>query len=100
MDIQEVKKFLKDNNITYQELSEKSGIALNTLKNIFSGRTEHPRIDTWNTILNTLGINKKPQPNRELREDEKELVRLMSMLTQEELEELNNYISFIMTKRK
>lgn len=57
MEIQATKAYLKANKITYEQLSERSGIPLNTLKNIFSGRTEHPRIDTMQAIEAALGLD-------------------------------------------
>ena len=56
MEIQTLKTYLKSNKITYEQLSEKSGIPLNTLKNIFSGRTSNPRIDTMQAIEAALGL--------------------------------------------
>ena len=54
--IQYYKDYLKQKNITYEKLSEMSGIPLNTLKNIFRGKTEHPRIDTIQAIERALGL--------------------------------------------
>ena len=54
--VQALKKQLKQIGMTYEQLSTKSGIPLNTLKNIFSGRTEHPRIDTVQAIERALGL--------------------------------------------
>ena len=42
--------------MTYEQLSTKSGIPLNTLKNVFCGRTENPRIDTLQAIERALGL--------------------------------------------
>lgn len=58
MSIEEIKKYLKTKNITYQELSDRSNVPLNTIKNIFRGKTENPRIDTMNAIETALGIKK------------------------------------------
>lgn len=58
MKISEIKKYLKDNKITYEKLSELSQVPLNTLKNIFSGRTPTPRIDTIQSIEKALGLDK------------------------------------------
>lgn len=55
--ITEIKNFLKAKKITYKELSEKTNIPEGTLKNIFSGITKNPRIDTIQTIENAIGIN-------------------------------------------
>lgn len=57
MNISEIKTYLKENKITYNELSVKSGIPIGTLKSIFSGRTPHPRIDTVQTIKRALGLS-------------------------------------------
>lgn len=60
MEIQAIKTHLKAHKITYEQLSEKSKIPLNTLKNIFSGRTPNPRIDTMQAIEEALGLSSKP----------------------------------------
>lgn len=57
MSISEIKSYLKDHKITYQELSDSSGIPLNTLKSIFRGRTPNPRIDTVRAIEKALGLD-------------------------------------------
>lgn len=50
-------KTRKEQKITLDILSAKSGIPLNTLKNIFSGRTPTPRIDTVQAIERALGLS-------------------------------------------
>lgn len=57
MSIAEIKAYMKANGITYPELSEMSGIPLNTLRNIFSGRTPTPRVDTMQAIVEALGLD-------------------------------------------
>lgn len=59
MTINEIKIYMKRNRITYQWLSAESNIPLNTLKKIFSGRTENPRIDTMQAIERALGLDEK-----------------------------------------
>lgn len=54
---QQYKEHLKQIGMTYDQLSEKSGIPLNTLKNIFCGKTEHPRVDTMQAIEDALGLS-------------------------------------------
>lgn len=49
-------KTRKEQKITLDLLSVKSGIPLNTLKNVFSGRTKTPRIDTVQAIERALGL--------------------------------------------
>ena len=55
MDIKSIKKSLKEKGITYEELSEKTGINLGTIKSIMSGKTLNPRIDTMNAIYEAIG---------------------------------------------
>lgn len=56
MTIKEIKEYLKVNRITYEMLSKKAGIPLTTIKYIFSGKTENPRIDTMRAIETALGL--------------------------------------------
>lgn len=55
--IAKIKAYMKTNGITYEELSEKSGIPVSTLNYIFTGRTAHPRVDTMRAIEATLGLD-------------------------------------------
>lgn len=56
MDIIEIKKFMKENKITYEKLSKKSNISIDTIKQIFCGKTKYPRLDTMNAILDALNL--------------------------------------------
>ena len=101
--IQFIKDYLKKNGITYEQLSADSSTPVNTLKNIFSGRTEHPRIDTVQAIERALGITTdetQKSPQDELSEGEKYLISLISQMTDEEVDELSNFIDYILSKRK
>lgn len=62
MTIEEIKKTMKSRKITYEKLSQTSHIPLNTLKNIFCGKTQNPRIDTMQAIEKALGINNELPP--------------------------------------
>lgn len=55
--IQEIKEILKKRHITYQQLSDKTGISLGALKAIFRGQTLTPRIDT-------LEVKRKKSPQK------------------------------------
>lgn len=57
MQLSEIKQYLRNNKITYEELSLKSDIPIGTLKSIFSGRTPNPRIDTVQAIERALGLS-------------------------------------------
>lgn len=50
MTVKEIKKFLKDHKVTYEQFAEVSGLPLNTLKNVCSERTPNPRVDTMQAI--------------------------------------------------
>lgn len=78
MTIQEIKDYMKRENITQIELSEKSKIPLQTIRKIFSGIVKNPRIDTMQAIEKALGLieeNKDNQNTEYLTEDEKQLLR-------------------------
>ena len=98
--IEEIKAYMKEKNITYQDLSDMSNIPLNTLKNIFRGKTKNPRIDTLQAIVQALGIKEKTPPGNDLPEDVKQLVELVMELSEDEVNELSNYIDYIISKRK
>lgn len=51
-----IKDELKRKKMTYKELSELSGVPLDTLNNFFRGKTKYPRIDTMQAIEKALGI--------------------------------------------
>lgn len=96
MTISEIKEFLKTNKITYEMLSQKSGVALNTLKSIFSGRTPCPRIDTMQAIERALGIDKDndapaSSPRIALYEGE---------VSEEGMEDIERFVEFIKEREK
>ena len=99
MDLERLKQAKKEKNITFDELSEISKIPKTTLTNIFCGNTKHPRIDTMQAIERALGIEEeKTAP--EYTEAEMQLFELIKQLTDEETEELSNFVDFILSKRK
>ena len=57
MDIQLIKDMLKEKNMNYIDLAEKSGISLNTIRKILAGITLNPRVDTVQAIYEALGLN-------------------------------------------
>ena len=50
------KKQKKELKLTFEELSEKSGISISTLKNIFNGYTPDPRMETVKAIETALDL--------------------------------------------
>lgn len=53
--IEEIKSAMKQKGITYNALSQLSGIPLSTIKKILSGHTKNPRIDTLQALLDAVG---------------------------------------------
>ena len=43
--------------MSYDELSEKSGLSKSTITNIFCGYVNYPRVDTMQAIESALGLN-------------------------------------------
>lgn len=102
MTIQEIKTYMKKQKITYQVLSDLSGVPITTIKDIFRGATVNPRIDTMNAIVTALGLD-----NNETMSIPKNLENVpiafsgkLEQLTQEDMEDVSNYIDFIIAKKK
>ena len=105
MTIEQIKSYLKSNKITYQTLSEKSGIPLGTLKNIFSQCAINPRIDTVQAIEEALGLTNRFEWTEEekklgigrraayLSEDEWEWLELRSEIIEARGEQYLNTLS-------
>lgn len=96
MDINNVKQVMKEKKITQLELSNLSGIPLQTLKCIFTGRTPNPRIDTVEAIEKALGL-KSEQP-QEVSPKVKELVDLLMQFDDKALEDALSVIKIIAKK--
>ena len=97
MTIQEIKQYMKERHITQKELSEWSGIPLQTLRKIFSGLTTNPRIDTMQAIERALGLSAEFE---EMPSEIAKIITYVSQLTDEECEEVSRYIDFVIAKRK
>lgn len=102
MDIQDIKKYMKTNKITYDELAARSKLSISTIKKIFSGVSQYPRIDTMQAIERALGLdNEIPTiPDYTPSEEEKQLLTMIMSMTDEEVEELSNFVDYILSKRK
>jgi len=57
-----IKQELKRQKISYEKLSTLSGIPVDTLKKIFSGRAKNPRIDTVEAIEQAIYFNYEKKP--------------------------------------
>lgn len=84
MTVEEIKNYMKENNITQIELSKLSNIPLGTIRKIFSEARKNPRIDTMQAIENALGFV-SPTAVSQFTEKENELIRLYRALPNEQL---------------
>lgn len=99
-DLEYLKAVKKQKKLTLQYIADVSGIPKRTVDDIFSGHTKHPRVDTMQAIERALGITNERADVPAYTEDEKKFLALVSELTDEETQELSNYIDFIKSKRK
>jgi transcriptional regulator with XRE-family HTH domain len=99
MEIKEIKQYLKDHGITYKQLSKMCGVPESTLKNIFGGFTEHPRVDTMDAIENALGLNEFPVVPEELKKIPVAFYEGLDGLTDESMQDILEYIQFVKEKQ-
>lgn len=85
--VEEIKTILKSRKITYEQLSEMSGIPKNSLNQIFRGRVKNPRIDTMNSIYAALGLSDGPSYSQK-----SEIMELYDLLDKEHKELAKAYI--------
>jgi transcriptional regulator with XRE-family HTH domain len=100
MDIELWKTRKKELNLTFDELAEKSNVSRRQLLYLFNGNGKNAGIETVRRVENALGLNEKTPPVRELTDDEKELFELITQLTENEIDELSNFVDFLLSKRK
>ena len=100
MDIELWKKQKKELKLTFDDLAELSGVSRRQLFYLFNGNAKNTGIETVQRIERALGLEKEKSPPSELTEGEQELITLIKQLTDEEAEELSNFVDFILSKRK
>lgn len=61
MTIEEIKSYMKKNKITYQALSDMTGLSISTVTKIFGGYAKYPRVDTMEAIERALGLQSERQ---------------------------------------
>lgn len=59
MEVEKLKSIMKQKKISQIDLAALSGVPLNTIRNIFCGRTPNPRIDTMQAIKKALGLEEE-----------------------------------------
>ena len=96
MDLELWKRTMKEKKITQLQLSEMSGIPIQTLRKIFAGYTPNPRVDTVHAIENALGIN--GEQTLEIPPEKKELVDLILQLNDDSIKELKTILNYVLKK--
>lgn len=98
INLEEWKKRKKELHLTFDDLAKITQISRRTICSLFANQTDNPRIDTVEAIETALGLNEK-SPSI-LSEEEKELITLISELTDEETQELTSFVDYLISKRK
>ena len=93
-------KTRKQKKITLTDLSQLTGIALSTIKEIFRGATTDPRLETVQRIERALGLEEEKTPSDGLSEDERKLIELIKKLSSEEVDEISSFVDYVISKRK
>ena len=80
--------------------TEITQISIRQLYYIFGGKAKNPGVETVQAIEKALGLDEKTPPDEDLSEGERELIELVSQLTDEEIKEIAQFIEFLVSKRK
>ena len=94
MNIEILKKILKDKKISYAKLSDLSGISINTIKSVFCGKTKNPTIDTLNAIKKALGLDTEDNggiAQNYITQDEERIIKIYRSLDEKRK---NYFITF------
>ena len=98
MEIQAIKKYMKQHKITYDELARRTGLSKSCITKIFAGYAKYPRIDTMQAIERALGLDRselrftaedkaagiEPTPTAILTADELELLEAYRAIKDEQ----------------
>lgn len=95
MDLEKWKKAKKEKHLSYDDLAAMTGYSRSTITNIFCGYIEYPRFETIQAIERALGITTEPN----LTAEQKELFELIQSLDDNEVKQLDDYLSFLLSKR-
>jgi transcriptional regulator with XRE-family HTH domain len=83
MDIDYVKKVMKERKITYEELAKMTNLSISAIKKILSGIAKYPRIDTVEAIEKALGLQNEKTPPQ-LSDGEQKLIELFRLVPQDQ----------------
>lgn len=99
MDISIINEERKRQGLSIEELANLANLPKSTVEKIIFGIVKHPRIDTLDALEKALGINEKTPSAEDVPEDVKELFNLIMQMTEEEIQELSNFVDYVLSKR-
>ena len=103
-----LKELRLQKRLKQSELAEVLHVKQNTISNWENGKTEISNADAI-AIANFFGVTvdyllgrseEKTPPDEDLSEGERELMEMVSQLTDEEIREIAQFIEFLVSKRK
>ena len=95
MNLEKWKQAKQEKHLSYDDIAKLTGYSRSTITNIFCGYIEYPRFETIQAIERALGITTEPN----LTAEQKELFELIQSLDDDEVKQLDEYLSFILSKR-
>lgn len=100
MDVTLFKQKKKELNLTYKQIANLAGLPLRTVEDVFMVRGKNPRIDTVQAIEAVLGLNQIPPEFKATTVSARELINIISTLTDDECAEVIRFIDYVISKRK
>lgn len=101
MDLALWRQTKKQRGMTYQDISDSSGIPLGTIKNIFAGYTPDPRESTINAIEKALGVETRIiRADMELNAEEQLLLNDFRALSRSDKAQASEYVRYLAQKKR
>ena len=98
MDIELWKQRKKELKLTFEDISQTTGVSIRTLKGLFSGERTNTTTYTAQAIENALGIGKDIEVD--ISAEEQAFIETFRQLTEDEKKEFYSIANFILAKRK
>lgn len=102
MGLEKIAEYKKKLGLTTEELSAKSGVPVGTLNKILSGATRDPKLETLKAIARVLGLTLSDFDDEQFAPHHTNTLAAHfegEDFTPEEIEEINNFVKFVKSKR-
>lgn len=100
MDVTLLKQKKKELGLTYKQIANLAGLPLRTVENVFMQLSNHHHVETVQAIEAVLGLNQIPPEFKATTVSARELINIISTLTDEECAEVIRFIDYVISKRK